>query len=397
MRARRYLAAVAGLLAATVLVGAPSAQASPSSSTTETSSTDETKSSSSESKSKKKSSWELRSEVNFSGSSLPEGCVRYSGKYAAGNSAWSEDNAVLKDGILKLKVEKKKTSKQPYTTGGMGCWNWPQTYGKFEIKAKVPAGKGINSYITLSPAKDDSANGLTSIELLAPDQSTAYISNGYGKGSEQAFSEQDFAKKFHTYTIEWAPNHLLVRLDGEEIFWSDKAFKGSRWISMATTTGDSLTGKPDASTKLPRNFEIDSMKIWKYTKVKPTPGETLSASEEGALGAAPGATGTPAPSGSAAPDAAATPGASASATDPATAIDSEPTSGTNKLTGGIWPWLIGGSVMVATAIAILSWPGRRKQKQQQQKPPPPRRQQPPPPPPPGSPGPGQRDPYTRPY
>ncbi|GAB3279229.1 glycoside hydrolase family 16 protein [Kineosporia babensis] len=344
-RYKRSLAA-AGLAAVAVLGGSQAAvatttpEAEPSASATETPK---------KKAAKKKPSWKLRSEVNFNGSSLPEGCVRYSGKYAAGSSAWSEDNATMKDGILRLKVEKKKTDKQDYTTGGMGCWNWPQTYGKFEVKAKVPAGQGINSYITLSPTKDNSANAITSLELLAPDTATAYVSNGYGKNSEQAHSEQDFAKKFHTYTIEWAPKHLLVRLDGEEIFWSDNAYKGSRWLSMATTTGDSLSGKPDKSSKLPKNFEIDSMKIYEYTKVQPEPGETLTVGTDTAVA-------TPTP------EATASSGATPSETASATPIPAENTSSGGKLTGGIWPWLIGGSVMVASAVAILSYPGRRKPK-----------------------------------
>jgi beta-glucanase (GH16 family) len=339
MRPRRFLAAAAGLLISGALIGAPIAAASAATGTDTA---------------KKKSSWDLKSEVNFNGSTLPDGCVKYTGAYTAGDSAWSEKNATMTGGELKLKVEKKKTSKQPYTTGGMGCWNWPQTYGKFEIKAKVPAGAGINSYITLSPANDKSVNGLTSIELLAPDKDTAYISNGYGKASEQAFSVQDFAKAWHTYTIEWAPNHLLVQLDGKEIFWSDQAYKGSRWISMATTTGDSLTGTPTAATKLPKYFEITSMKMYKYTGVKPTPGTTLSVSAAGAT-----------------PSASASPGASASASASSTAVAAAPSkktaSSSNKLTGGIWPWLIGGSVMVVTALVILSYPSHRRHKQQKKR------------------------------
>ena len=362
MRPRRFLAA-AGLITAGVLMGSPSALASGS----VTGDVGQAHAQSVASvgavpAAKKKSSWDLDSTVNFTGSDLPDGCVKYTGAYTAGDSAWAESNASLKDGELRLKIEKKKTSKQPYTTGGMGCWNWPQTYGKFEIKAKVPAGAGINSYITLSPAKDNSANGLTSVELLAPGKDTAYISNGYGKGSEQAFSDQDFAKQWHTYTIEWAPSHLLVQLDGKEIFWSDKAYKGSRWISMATTTGDSLTGTPDAATKLPKYFEITSMKIYKYTGVPPTPGQTLSVpSDDTIAGATPGASASP--SVGASTGAGSTPSSSAAAVAP-----KESGSGGNKLAGGIWPWLIGGSVMVVTALAVLSYPGRRKQQKKERAP-----------------------------
>ncbi|MBT0770708.1 family 16 glycosylhydrolase [Kineosporia sp. J2-2] len=332
MRPRRYLAAVAALVAAGVMIGSQAATAAPGLKAA-----------------KKKSSWELRSEVNFTGSSLPDGCVKYTGEYAAGSSAWSESNATLDDGVLELKIEKKKTDGQAYTTGGMGCWNWPQTYGKFEVKAKVPTGKGINSYITLSPTDDSSGNAITSLELLAPDQDTAYISNGSGKSSEQYFVEEDFAdKKWHTYTIEWAPKHLLITLDKKEIYYSDKAYKGSRWLSMATTTGDDLSGKPDAGTKLPKYFQIDQMRIYKYTGVEPDPGETLSSEVDPAA--------TPTPSASASGTTTASPTAAAAAGDSTSSGDGEQ----RTLIGGIWPWLIGGSVMIVSALAILSLPGRKK-------------------------------------
>ncbi|WP_285599390.1 glycoside hydrolase family 16 protein [Kineosporia sp. NBRC 101731] len=347
MRRKSYLAATAAMFAATVMAGAPAVAASATAPEAAPAPV-----------AAKKSSWALHSEVNFNGSTLPDGCIKYSGEYTAGNSAWSESNAVMSGGELKLEVEKKKTDGQPYTTGGVGCWSWGQTYGKFEVKAKVPAGKGINSYLTLSPSKD-SSNALTSIELLAPDQDTAYVSNGYGKGSEQAFSEQNFAnKKFHTYTIEWAPKHLLVRLDGKEIFYSTNSYKGSRWISMATTTGDDLTGKPTSKTKLPAAFTITQMKIYRYTGTKPTPGKTLSVGTDGTVAGA-----TPTASGS--PGATATPTATPT-TAAAASEGSSGSSGGGKLTGGIWPWLIGGSIMAVSAIAILSYPNRKKQ--------PPRRQ-----------------------
>jgi len=334
----RSFAVAAGLIATTALVGGQAAVAAP---TVEAA--------------KAKSSWELRSTVNFSGSELPDGCVKYTGKYSAGTSAWSEDNATLSDGKLILKVEKKKTDKQPYTTGGMGCWNWPQTYGKFELRAMVPAGQGINSYITLSPASSTSSNALTSIELLAPDgqTGTAYVSNGYGSTSEQSYSEQTFAdKKWHTFTVEWAPKHLLVQLDGTEIYYSDKSFKGSRWLSVATSTGDSLTGDPDKSTKLPKSFQITQMKIWKYTGTAPDPGETLSSEV------------TPTPDASVLASAQASAEASASLNSSGSAGSAGADSSGRRLTGGVWPWLIGGSVMVVSALAILSTPRRRREGKQ---------------------------------
>ncbi len=169
MRPRHILGAAAALVAATTMVGS---QALLTETAQAAGSVHAADSARAVDGAKKKSSWSLSSEVNFNGSSLADGCVSYSGKYAAGNSAWSSKNVTMGDGELTMKVEKKKTDGQTYTTGGFGCWDWAQKYGKWEIKAKVPSGQGINSYITLSPSSDDD-NALTSIELLAPGTDTA--------------------------------------------------------------------------------------------------------------------------------------------------------------------------------------------------------------------------------
>jgi beta-glucanase (GH16 family) len=292
------------------------------------------------------SSWALRSTVNFSGSSLPTGCGPYANAYTAGDSAWSSKDVTISKGLLKLKLEKRKTSGRPYSSGGVGCWDWSQTYGKFVIKAKVPAGKGIDSYISLSPAKGSSANALTTLDLLAPGPDTAYVSNGYGTKSEQGKATQALSGAFHTYTIEWAPKHLRITVDGTEIFWSTNAYKGSRWISLVTDSGDTLTGVPDATTTLPATFQVDSMKIYKYTGVEPPPGTTLTTAT---------ATPTPSPSSSVAAAGAGSPSSPVAAPRLKAVSDNS----SQVLAGGLWPWLLGGSLIAAAAIGLLSRPGRR--------------------------------------
>jgi beta-glucanase (GH16 family) len=300
---------------------------------------------------KPKTSWALTSTVNFSGSTLPKGCGAYTGKYTAGQSAWSGKDVKLSKGQLKLTLEKRTTSGQPYSSGAIGCWDWAQSYGMFVIKAQVPAGKGIDSYISLSPAKGTSANALTSLELLAPGPDKAYINNGYGTKSEQAQADGTFSGGLHTYAIEWAPEHLRMTVDGKEIFWSTNSFKGSRWISLVTSNGDALTGIPDAATTLPATFQIDSMKIYKYTGLQPPPG-TVPAT----------ASPTPTPSSSlgaaAAGAGSASPGASAQPTAEA-AQSIAPTADHPALAGGVWPWLLGGSLIAICAIGILARPSQR--------------------------------------
>jgi beta-glucanase (GH16 family) len=303
---------------------------------------------------KKKSSWKTERTEEFSGSSLPEGCGAYSGKYTAGKSAWSSKAVDVSNGLLKLTLRKKKTSGKPYTSGGIGCWDWAQKYGRFEVKAKVPEGRGIDSYMTLWPVKGG-AGAWTGMELLAPGPDTAYITNGYGTKAEGARVPGTYGGAFHTYVIEWAPKHLRMTVDGDEIFYSTRSYKGSRWLGLVTSNGDALTGVPDAATKLPATFQIDRIKISSYTGVAPKARESsLTTSRSQAAGEA-----TPAP----VPTPAATLGTKTPPT-PArvtTTLKAEPTAQTGPaLAGGVWPWLLGGSLIAVLAIASLNYPHHRR-------------------------------------
>lgn len=305
-------------------------------------------------KSKQPSSWKTVRTEEFSGSELPDGCEPYRDTFKAGKNAWSSKAVSVSDGLLQLKLEKKTTSKQPYTAGAVGCWGWPQRYGRYEIKAKVPLGRGIDSSLTLWPAKSgpDSATSFTGMELLAPGPETAYITNGYGPASEGARVTGTYSGEFHTYVIEWAPKHIRMTVDGKEIYYSNQSFKGSRWLGLVVSNGDALTGVPDAATKLPARLQIDRIKISSYTGVAPkaravTPTPSVSTS-------------APAP-GSATPTATAAAKVPAT-TGPAEVTALEPTSAETgpALAGGVWPWLLGGSLIAVFAIASLNYPNQRR-------------------------------------
>jgi beta-glucanase (GH16 family) len=301
-------------------------------------------------KAKRASSWKTVRTEEFSGSKLPSGCGAYSGQYTAGQSAWSAKDVVVSSGLLNLKIEERKTSGKPYTTGGVGCWGWAQKYGRYEVRAKVPAGKGIDSYLTLWPSKGGEG-AWTGLELLAPGPETAYVTNGYGTKSEGARVTGDYSGAFHNYVIEWAPKYLRITVDGQEIFFSTRSYSGSRWFGMVVSNGDALTGVPDANTKLPAGFQIDEVKVSSYTGVPPKAHASTTPRVAGVPTAVPTTI---------------TPSAeeklpAAAATTRVTAL--EPVSDNPALAGGVWPWLLGGSLIAGCAIASLNYPGRRRSRQ----------------------------------
>jgi beta-glucanase (GH16 family) len=295
------------------------------------------------------SSWEAKSAEEFSRSSLPKGCSPYGGPYEGGKSYWTQEGVRLAGGLLRLRLLRKAGAPgYPYVSGGVGCWDKAQTYGRFEVRAKVPQGKGIDSYITLMPSKGGQQSW-TGIELLAPGPDTAYITNGYGSGTETARVPGTFSDGFHTYVIEWAPNLVQISVDNAVIFSSTKSFKGKRWLGLVVSNGDALTGVPDATTKLPAEFEIDYVKTATFTGVAPVARPTSAPVSRNR----PVATASAAPSGPPLKAPATTPAAAAEETQEVAAADS-------SLAGGVWPWLLGGSMIAGLAVVSLSYPrGRR--------------------------------------
>jgi beta-glucanase (GH16 family) len=297
---------------------------------------------------KKGASWKTERIEKFSGSSLPDGCGPYSGKYVGGSSAWSSKDVDVSGGLLKLRLEKKKSAGQPYRSGGVGCWGWAQKYGRYEVRAKVPRGKGIDSYLTLWPKKAGDG-AWTGVELLAPGPETAYVTNGYGTKSESARVTGQYSGRFHDYVIEWAPKHIRFTVDGKEIYYSTRSYKGSRWFGMVVSNGDALTGVPDASTTLPVQFQIDRVKVSSYTGIPPKARPATQTPSQSRAAGGPTVVST------IQPDAAdKLPAATTSASDV------QPTSASPALAGGVWPWLLGGSLIAACAVATLNYPRNRR-------------------------------------
>lgn len=288
------------------------------------------------------SSWKPVRTEEFSGSSLPSGCGEYSGKYPGGASVWKPDDVQVEGGLLALTLQKRKAAGRQYTSGGVGCWGWAQTYGRYEVRAQIPPGRGIDSYLTLWPKKGGD-NAWTGIELLAPGAETAYITNGYGRKSETASVDGNYTDTFHTYVIEWAPRHLRILVDQHEVFYSTNAYTGSRWFGLVVSSGDALTGVPDGSTALPASFRIDRVRVSSYTGVRPKVRPTARAQP------------TPVPT-AAVPTKAPVPATTA----PVTALKPAASSPGPALAGGVWPWLLGGSVIAGSAALLLTYPSRRR-------------------------------------
>jgi len=208
--------------------------------------------------------WRLAVSEDFNGSSLNRSrWATYDGPYAGpSGNYWRPDDVLVSGGEARIRIQRRQFGGRSITSGGMINVSLSQTYGRYEFRAKIPAGKGIDSYATLWP-KDGDANA-TLVELLAPGPETAYLTNAYGSGRTGRQVRGRFSDAFHTYTIEWTPSRFRILFDGTVWLSDSHVSRVPKSFGLAVGSGDNLTGTPDASTELPAFFEIDWVRAYRY-------------------------------------------------------------------------------------------------------------------------------------
>lgn len=225
--------------------------------------------------------WRLVYSDDFTGGALGGKWGKYGGAYLPAGNAWRPEEVSVSGGLLHLSVERKATDGHPFTSGGVGMWGLAQAYGRYTFRARPPAVKGIDSYITLWPASGNSDADATLVELLAhpavpPGQEAAYLTIGYGAGKAGRTVPGRYADGFHDYAIEWTPAGETISVDGRVLLRSARVTAVKRWIGFVTSNGDTLTGVPDAATPLPAQFQVGTVRVYAYTG-ETTPSPTPSA------------------------------------------------------------------------------------------------------------------------
>ncbi len=241
--------------------------------------------------------WRQTFSTDFNGTSLPSQCVKYSGPYGGGASYWMHDEVSVSGGLLRLGIQRRAQGGKPYTSGGVSCYKVAQIYGRYEWRAKVPPGKGIDSYATLWQ-DGGGDNHRTLVEILGvPGKEIMAVTNAYGSGVADDHIAGRYADGFHTYAIEWTPAAFRLLVDGVQQFRSTHVSTVKKSLQFAVINGDAFSGLPDALTQLPAEFQVDWVRAFAYVaNAPPAAGPAPSARPTGQIsagGANPKATGTP--------------------------------------------------------------------------------------------------------
>lgn len=207
-----------------------------------------------------------------------------------------QDNSFIRDGKLVIKAKQEKTTDDlgtyDYTSAKLKTKGlFSKTYGRYEIKAKLPTGKGLWPAFWMLPEQDKYGAWASSGEIdvmeswgSQPDKIAGTIHYGENwpnnkyTGKDYHFPDGQRIDQWHTYAVEWEPGELRWYVDGNlyqtQNDWYSKGlnaatnysypapFDQNFYLVMNLAVGGWFDGEVDATTKFPAEMEVDYVRVY---------------------------------------------------------------------------------------------------------------------------------------
>ncbi|WP_068787314.1 carbohydrate binding domain-containing protein [Paenibacillus phocaensis] len=201
------------------------------------------------------------------------------------------ENARIENGHLVIEALKEKYQGNDYTsakltTQGKGDW----TYGKFEVRAQMPRGKGIWPAIWMMPSDEGlysswpASGEIDIMELLGHEPNKIYGTLHYGQPHEQSQGSYtladgaSFADGFHTFGVEWEPGEFRYYVDGVlyaklNNWFSQNPLEGGEYtypapfdrdffLQLNLAVGGKWPGNPDDTTEFSQKMLVDYVRVY---------------------------------------------------------------------------------------------------------------------------------------
>jgi beta-glucanase (GH16 family) len=212
----------------------------------------------------------------------------------------SSENAFIDDGKLVIKAKKEQVTDQfgtyDYTSAKLKTKGlFSKKYGRYEIKAKLPTGKGLWPAIWMLPEEDKYGTWAASGEIdiveawgSSPHKVAGTIHYGEGwpnnkyTGKEFELPKNRGIDSWHTYALEWEPGELRWYVDGElyqtQNKWYSKGtdnaanfsypapFDQEFYLVMNLAVGGWFDGEVDETTVFPSQMEVDYVRVYDLKK-----------------------------------------------------------------------------------------------------------------------------------
>jgi beta-glucanase (GH16 family) len=189
--------------------------------------------------------------------------------------AYVTDAFEMKNGTLRIRAERRRAfydgKEREFTAGMMTTYGkFSQQYGRFEIRCRVPKGKGLWPACWLLPEPLGWPPEIDILEVLGHDTKTIYFTHHWEEGSGKYKSDggkwqgpEDFGSEFHVIAAEWTPSDIRWEVDGQQRFRSTRSIpRKPMYLLLNLAVGGQWPGSPDEKTVFPAHFEVDYVRVY---------------------------------------------------------------------------------------------------------------------------------------
>lgn len=173
-----------------------------------------------------------------------------------------------------------------YTSASLntkGKFAW--TYGKIEVKARIPGGQGV--WLAIWTLGDNvwevdwpKCGEVDILEYVGREPNTVHTNIHYEKASDGRYSQHQKSRvvpgmtdDFHVYSMEWDEEKMVIFVDGIAVNTFDNRLAGTTFINKAQyllltlAIGGDWAGEVDDSI-FPVVYEIDYVRVYKEKEKK---------------------------------------------------------------------------------------------------------------------------------
>ena len=196
----------------------------------------------------------------------------------------STKNIFVSNGNLIIEARKEPINGFNYSSGRMTTQNKKSfTFGRIDVRAKLPVGKGIWPALWLLGNNIPSVGWPACGEIDMMELIGTYPSRVYGtlhwkttagdhssKGDQYNLSSGNFSQQFHVFSIIWSQDVIKWLVDDQLFLTASKAdvaeanypFNASQFLIFNVAVGGNWPGSPDAATVFPQRMFVDYVRVF---------------------------------------------------------------------------------------------------------------------------------------
>lgn len=196
----------------------------------------------------------------------------------------STKNTFVSNGNLIIEARKESISGFNYSSGRMTTQNKKNfTFGRIDIRAKLPVGKGIWPALWMLGANINTVGWpacgeIDIMELIGTFPSRTHgtmhwkpvVGTNTSKGAEFNLPGGNFSQQFHVFSIIWTTDTIKWLVDDQLFLTNTKAdvgaanypFNAPEFFIFNVAVGGNWPGPPDGTTVFPQRMFVDYVRVF---------------------------------------------------------------------------------------------------------------------------------------